>query len=255
MAFDDPIVFPGQPGASHLHTFFGNTSTNANSTTDTLFAAGSSTCAGGIANLSSYWVPSMVDTTTNRAQVPSFNLVYYKSGYNQNPRSSLQGPPRGLRVLAGNSSSNSGTVGDPKHFFECSDRGYASRSQSIPACPPGNTILSSIEYPNCWDGVNLDSPDHRSHMAHSGGGACPKSHPVALPVVSLNIEYQVTAGQDTTKWRLSSDTYTNGPGGYSMHGDVWFNWQDDIQTAWLENCVKPGNDCHGYLLGDGKTLF
>src|SRR5690348_12510654 len=25
MAFNDPIVYPGQPNRSHLHTFFGNT--------------------------------------------------------------------------------------------------------------------------------------------------------------------------------------------------------------------------------------
>ena len=29
---DDPIVFPGQPGASHSHDFFGNTTTDASST-------------------------------------------------------------------------------------------------------------------------------------------------------------------------------------------------------------------------------
>ena len=29
---DDPIVYPGQPGRSHSHTFFGNKSTNAFST-------------------------------------------------------------------------------------------------------------------------------------------------------------------------------------------------------------------------------
>ena len=27
---DDPIVYPGQPGASHIHQFYGNTSANAN---------------------------------------------------------------------------------------------------------------------------------------------------------------------------------------------------------------------------------
>jgi hypothetical protein len=32
MAFDDPIVFPGQSGRSHLHTFFGNTARPASST-------------------------------------------------------------------------------------------------------------------------------------------------------------------------------------------------------------------------------
>ena len=40
---DDPIVFPGQPGASHLHDFFGNTGANASSTFETMLA-GETTC-------------------------------------------------------------------------------------------------------------------------------------------------------------------------------------------------------------------
>lgn len=42
-----------------------------------------------------------------------------------------------------------------------------------------------------WDGVNLDSPDHKSHMAYPidnfQGGNCPASHPVHL--VSLFYEF------------------------------------------------------------------
>ena len=41
---DDPIVYPGQPGKSHLHQFYGNTGANANSTYASLRGAGSSTC-------------------------------------------------------------------------------------------------------------------------------------------------------------------------------------------------------------------
>src|SRR4051812_30942850 len=40
---DDPIVFPGQAGKSHLHTFFGNTTTSAASSYDSL-RAGPTTC-------------------------------------------------------------------------------------------------------------------------------------------------------------------------------------------------------------------
>jgi hypothetical protein len=36
---DDPTVFPGQAGKSHLHTFFGNTTTGAASTYESLRAA------------------------------------------------------------------------------------------------------------------------------------------------------------------------------------------------------------------------
>src|SRR5688500_16593378 len=35
---DDPIVFPGQAGKSHLHTFFGNRTTSAASTYESLRA-------------------------------------------------------------------------------------------------------------------------------------------------------------------------------------------------------------------------
>ena len=41
-SFNDPIVHPGKPGASHLHMFFGNTGTDANSTVDSILNSGNS---------------------------------------------------------------------------------------------------------------------------------------------------------------------------------------------------------------------
>src|SRR4051812_28818359 len=42
----------------------------------------------------------------------------------------------------------------------------------------------------CWDGVNLDSPDHQSHMYNTvrsegfdNAPACPSTHPVRVPQV------------------------------------------------------------------------
>ncbi|MBY8854067.1 DUF1996 domain-containing protein, partial [Saccharothrix sp. MB29] len=40
---DDPIVVPNLPGASHMHSFFGNRTTNAHSTVQSLLA-GTSNC-------------------------------------------------------------------------------------------------------------------------------------------------------------------------------------------------------------------
>jgi hypothetical protein len=55
---DDPIRNYGQPGQSHLHCFFGNGSTNANSTYKSLRAHGlNSTAAGTDANATAYWYP------------------------------------------------------------------------------------------------------------------------------------------------------------------------------------------------------
>jgi len=57
---DDPIVFPGQPGASHLHDFFGNNSVDAFSDESSLRAA-TTTCSTSD-DLSGYWEPAMYVT-------------------------------------------------------------------------------------------------------------------------------------------------------------------------------------------------
>src|SRR6266498_3077280 len=56
---DDPIVFPGQPGASHLHVFAGNRTTNAFSTPQSLAANSATTCGDQPLDASGYWVPAV----------------------------------------------------------------------------------------------------------------------------------------------------------------------------------------------------
>ncbi|OJT05575.1 hypothetical protein TRAPUB_3588 [Trametes pubescens] len=55
----------------------------------------------------------------------------------------------------------------------------------------------TVFFPSCWDGVNLDSADHKSHMAYPiqnyNSGDCPASHPVHL--VSLFYEMLVSVDQ------------------------------------------------------------
>jgi hypothetical protein len=78
---DDPIVYPGQPGASHLHMFIGNTGANASSTYDSLRTTGGSSCdnqgQSWAINRSSYWTPAMLDGVGN-AVLPDYVMVYYK---------------------------------------------------------------------------------------------------------------------------------------------------------------------------------
>jgi hypothetical protein len=96
MSYDDPIVFPGKPGASHLHTFFGNTSTNYASTHDTLTAPTSaSSCPGGAANKSAYWFPALMNGATPLA--PSLIGVYYKSEFL--PAATINQVPQGIKMV------------------------------------------------------------------------------------------------------------------------------------------------------------
>jgi hypothetical protein len=263
MSYDDPIVYPGQPGRAHLHTFFGNTAANANSTYDSLLGSGNSTCTGGTINRSAYWVPSMIDTRTGKPIVPSDALWYYKGGIKQalGADRSINDIPAGLKMIAGDARA-AGAVERPIYHFSCYTPGLASQSATqytIPSCPAGHFVHVNILFPQCWDGRNLDSPDHKSHMAYpwGKGWTCPTSHPVGIPEISLNIYWQVPdTDVSSAAWRLSSDVYdASQPAGYSMHADWFDGWKPDIKRAWVDGCVRAVADCHAHLIGDGRSMY
>ena len=265
MAFDDPVVYPGQPGRSHLHTFFGNTGINANTTAESLRTTGNSTCRGGIANRSSYWVPTMIDTKDGTPLVPDDILVYYKEGAFD--PAIIKPMPAGLRIIAGDASASTQNFKVFTMRFKCLGGPNNENDQylaTIGNCDVGAQLWSEIFFPQCWDGVNLDSPDHKSHMAYPNAFwdgtkaiySCPSTHPVPLPQISYNVVYTVTEKDAGLRWRLSSDTYDKSlPGGYSSHGD-WFNgWVGDISDTWAKKCINAKKDCHAHLLGDGRAIF
>ena len=118
-----------------------------------------------------------------------------------------------------------------------------------------------VAFPQCWDGKNLDSPDHQSHMAETKrllttANKCPTSHPIALPQVTVNFNYKVTASNQQATWRLASDNYVASlPGGFSGHAD-WVNgWDEKFITGIVKNCLNKGVDCHAHLLGDGRMFY
>ena len=261
MAFDDPLVFPGKPGASHLHTFVGNTGANANSTGDSIANTGNSTCSGGTLNRTAYWFPTMIDTTDGTPIAPSGVLVYYKTGYNGVKPADVKPVPNGLRMIAG-IASNAGEISwQATGRFSCvGGVNGVGWQQSIPAnCYQDNQMIMEVDFPQCWDGLNLDSPDHKSHMAHATPpNGCPSTHPVALPEISYTIYYDLAKVNlsHTAKWRLSSDNYASTtPGGYSAHGDYVMGWDEATMLKFIKNCENPSVDCHANLLGDGTTLY
>ncbi|HKU40913.1 MAG TPA: DUF1996 domain-containing protein, partial [Polyangiales bacterium] len=244
MLKDDPLVFPGQPGKAHLHAFFGNTDVDAYSTQDSIRNTGNSTCRGGIANRSSYWVPALIDAQGKPVKPISMD-VYYKSGYNGIAPQAIQKFPSGLRVIAGSAKAS---AAQEHAFWECHGA-YNGHPASIPQCPGAEAIKMMVEFPQCWDGKNLDSADHMSHMAYPSGGKCPSTHPVPIPAITFNVLYPV---RDTTGWHLASDMYDQKmPGGFSAHADWFEGWDPKVSEAFVKNCVNPAVDCHSHLLGDG----
>jgi Domain of unknown function (DUF1996) len=91
---DDPIVYPGQPGRSHAHTFFGNASTDASSTLASLRAA-KTTCKPA-ADKAAYWIPTLY-VGTREIRPPKAQFYFNLRGYDQ-----MHAFPAGLKVVAGN---------------------------------------------------------------------------------------------------------------------------------------------------------
>lgn len=249
MNYDDPIVYPGEPGKAHLHAFFGNTEADANTTPASLKKTGNSTCRGGTLNRSAYWVPALLDPRGMPVK-PDAIEVYYKSGYNGVDADEIRMFPRGLRMIAGDMRATSAQY---FAYWGCRDH-YIGRVGNMPDCPSGDQLAMYIEFPQCWDGKNLDSNDHKSHMAYASGGGCPSTHPVPIPAITFNVYYPISnAGSE--RYRLSSDTYDAAlPGGYSAHGDWFEAWSTQVVLVFTNNCIRKGLDCHSHLIGDGRAM-
>ena len=160
---DDPIVFPKVPGASHMHQFFGNPATNARSTPRKLRRRPNTTCnlAG---DFSGYWVPTlMID---GAAVAPNELRVYY-SAKGRDP-STIEEIPKNLMMLAGDAHPT-GSQAPWIATWGCTSTAlfFVNNYVPTPSCAIGSALVLAIFFPDCWDGTNLDSADHQSHVAYA----------------------------------------------------------------------------------------
>lgn len=251
MNFDDPLVFPGNPGAAHLHAFFGNTLTTASSTASSLATTGSGSCRGGTANRTAYWVPALIDTKDGKPVIPYEGHFYYKTGYAGIAPASVLAMPKGLRMIAG-----SATASGPQQVVTWGCIDGNSSGPAIQNCGVGQQLQLSVTFPQCWNGRDLDAPDHKSHMAYPANGKCPTTHPKPLPEISFHVRYKVEELNAPLRWRLSSDMYDSKlPGGYSGHGDWWDGWNEDVKNSFIQGCNNKSLDCYSNLLGDGREIY
>jgi hypothetical protein len=219
---DDPIVFPNQPGASHMHDFLGNASTNAYSTYDSLEAAKETSCKRP-GDTAAYWVPALYDS--GQRVLPTMARIYYLPG--QKKHTTVRPFPKGLEVVAKGDNVRVG--------WACVGKDDIGRSQPTPpTCPAGTHLVERIRFPDCWDGHNGDSADHTSHMTFAKGGGCPKDHPVPVPAISLNVHYPTDGGDIV----LGSPQMP-----VAAHADFFNSWDQPTLDRLVATCIDTGIHC------------
>jgi hypothetical protein len=228
---DDPIVFPKLPGASHSHTFLGNTTTNAHSTLPSLQGGGTSCITPG--DKTGYWMPTLLGGDT-AVQPVGRQVIYYKSGV-FDYRSVRPSPP-GLRYVVGSPVATRDEFRNAPGAVEGWECGDSAFNWDFPAsCPAGTQLNIRYQAPSCWDGRHLDTPDHKSHMAYPVLGVCPADHPVAVPMIEFKMAFPVSGNMANV--RLSSGR------GYSYHYDFYNAWDAPTLAALVRHCINGGLQC------------
>jgi hypothetical protein len=226
-SYDDPIVYPGEPGASHLHMFFGNTATDANSTAEQL-VQGTTTCNQPL-DTASYWAPALI--RDGAVQIPVKSVAYYRAGPDVDP-TSVEPYPLGLQMLGGNAGA---TTAQPISVVAWTCGAGSVREATPPACPADRNLRLIVTFPDCWNGVDLATDDRISHVAYSAAGMCPASHPVHVPQLQFSVEYPVTGSTDGLE--LASGGLLTG------HADFFNAWEPDRLTREVRNCLHRGVVC------------
>lgn len=270
---DDPIVYPGQPGRSHLHQFFGNDTADAYSTYASLRAGGNSTCMSPV-NRSAYWMPALLN---GKGQVvrPDYVSIYYKRRPSSDPVVSdpnhpqYQGKatslPNGLRFIFGRDMLNLADAPTGQLHFACdgpvsfTPKDWKNFEEAQAGCPVGNRIGVQMTAPDCWDGKNLDSSDHRSHVAYGSYGSwgylkCPVTHPYVIPAFTMGVWYTQAPGEIYAFVSDELDTSPAHKRGDTFHADFFMAWDPMVHDLWEKNCLDKMLNCSSGDLGNGQRL-
>jgi len=254
----DPIVNPGVPG-SHVHSVIGGNAFQRTMGPMDANKANSTTC-DKIIDHSNYWVPYLYHQRADKMWelVPwKLSAVYYQKracDYSPTAKSCNKSVvplafPDGFRMVAGDPLRRTFNHSDFSHRA-VSMMCLGGSSGETNGFPPQkcDTIRAQVYFPSCWDGKNVDSPDHKSHVAYPAigdynGGVCPQSHPVAIFSLFFEFFFETRTYADT------KFAFANGdPTGYGYHGDFVMGWTDRglLQTAHKDcisaaDCPKLGN--------------
>lgn len=131
-----------------------------------------------------------------------------------------------------------------RHFLP--DKAYLDAN-----CADG--VRFELMFPSCWNGKDITSKDHKSHVAYPDlvmTGTCPPGFETRLVSLFYEIIYQTNqfAGQDGQFIISNGD-----PTGYGYHGDFMMGWDEGFLQQAVDTCTNLSGmiqDCPLFTIQD-----
>ena len=105
--------------------------------------------------------------------------------------------PQFLRVITGDAKAANENLGkgNDNAKWTCSGQEDRVATDKYTLCPEGSQTVRISNFPSCWDGQNVDSADHRSHIVFKdeATGACPEGTQ-AVPELQITTVVRHPAG-------------------------------------------------------------
>ncbi len=150
--------------------------------------------------------------------------------------------PFGLKILYGDAKQSTNGPANARPSFTCT--GFEDRlTELYPICPEGSKVERIHAFPNCWDGKNTDSANHRTHIvfADKNSNNCPKGF-VKVPQLQVTLVYNVP--QDVQKnGQYKVDAFAQEKHNPRSDHDDFANVMNKAIMNRLVNCINSGKQC------------
>jgi len=273
----DPLVDYGVV-SDHVHAIHGGNNFGFTTEYDDLMASECTSCAAK-EDKSAYWTPSLhfvhsdgtVEIVNQRGGMLAYYLLYGDD---------IKAFKPGFKMIAGNTNQRNftGPVPDiPKSLwsgdmvtqfslaqkaigFNCLDYSGAAEASLYRHFLPDkqyidanckNGLRLELMFPSCWNGKDVDSDNHKDHVAYPNlvmTGDCPSGFETRVP----SLFYETIWDAQDFVGKDGEFVLSNGdPTGYGYHGDFINGWEEEFLQQAVNTCTNPSgelSDCPLFTL-------
>lgn len=255
---DNIIVAPGvDNGAHHTHDYVGNQANTAFASDDDL-ANADTTCRNQADKSTYYWpVLRLQDGSDEfdaddlgggaegnvgkilKAEKAEIKFVGNKQG-------DVVAMPKFIRIITGDAKAFTNGIANANTSFSCT--GFEDRqvTDKYVLCPEGSKVVRTSNFQSCWDGQNIDSANHRDHVAFvQEDGSCATGFE-AIPQLQVRLVYDVPA--PTVENGQVQNPYAVDGFPEQLHKPItdhndFINVMDEKLMDKVVSCINRGKTC------------